>query len=274
MRIVSLVENTPGREGCIPAHGLSLYVETGTRRLLLDTGPSALLLENARVLGVDLARVDAVILSHGHYDHAGGIPAFGELNREAPVYMRRGADGDFWSESGESPHPIGMDPAAAVLPQLVRQDRDAWIAPDLFLFGGVTGRKYWPEGNRKLFRKIGGQYVQDDFSHEQCLLIRENGKSVLLSGCAHSGILNILERCLTVCGAAPDAVISGFHMMKKNGEYSPEELEVIRGTARALLSWPSVFYTCHCTGLPAYSVMKEIMGDRLRYFACGDELEF
>ena len=274
MRIVNLVENTLGREGCVPAHGLSLYVETGNRRLLLDTGPSALLLKNARVLDVDLARVDAVILSHGHYDHTGGISAFCALNPEAPVYLRRGADGDFWSESGDSPHPIGMDLAAASLPQLVRQDRDAWIAPDLFLFGGVTGRKYWPQGNRKLFRKTGGQYVQDDFSHEQSLLIRENGKSVLLSGCAHSGVLNILERCLSLCGAAPDVMISGFHMMKKSGEYTPEELDVIRGTARALLSWPSVFYTCHCTGLPAYQIMKEIMGDRLRYFACGDTLEF
>ena len=272
MRIVNLVENTPGREGCVPAHGLCLYVETADRRLLIDTGPSALLVDNARALSVDLRQVEAVILSHGHYDHTGGVLAFTAMNPAARIYLRRGAEGDFWSGSGDSPRAIGMDPAIAALPQCIWQDQDAWIGPDLFLFGGITGRKLWPPGNRKLFRKTGGQLVQDDFSHEQCLLIREQGKSVLLSGCAHSGILNILERCLIVYGAAPDAVISGFHMMKKEGAHSPEEIDVIRATARELLSWPCAFYTCHCTGLPAYALMKEIMGDRLQYFACGETL--
>ena len=272
MRIVNLVENTHGREYCIPAHGLCLYVETGDCRLLMDTGPSALLLENARVLGVDLERVDKVILSHGHYDHAGGILPFAALNPAAPIYLRRGAEGDFWSGSGETLHFIGMDPKIVALPQLVWQDQDAWIGKDLFLFGGIAGRKFWPSGNSKLFRKTDGHYVQDDFSHEQCLVVRENGKSVLLSGCAHSGILNILERCRLAYGEAPDAVSSGFHMMKKSGEYTPEEIEVIRATARELLSWPCTFYTCHCTGLPAFALMKKIMGDRLRYLACGEIL--
>ena len=272
MRIVNIVENTQGREECIPAHGLCLYVETGDCRLLMDTGPSALLLDNARALNVDLERVDAVVLSHGHYDHAGGILPFAALNPAARIYLRRGAEGDFWSGSGGPLHAIGMDPGIMALPQLVWQDRDAWIGRHLFLFGGVTGRKFWPSGNRSLFRRIDGQYVQDDFSHEQCLVIRENGKSVLLSGCAHSGILNILERCRLAYGAAPDAVISGFHMMKKSGEYTPEEVDEIRETARELLSWPCAFYTCHCTGMPAFALMKEIMGGRLQYFACGDEL--
>lgn len=272
MRIVNLVENTQGREGCVPAHGLCLYVETGGRRLLMDTGPSALLLDNACALGVDLERVDAVILSHGHYDHAGGILPFNDLNPAARIYLRRGAEGDFWSGSGEAPHFIGMDPKIMALPQLVWQDRDAWIGRNLFLFGGVTGRKFWPLGNRKLYRKTDGQFVQDDFSHEQCLVVREKGKSVLLSGCAHSGILNILERCRLAYGEAPDAVISGFHMMNKSGEYTPDEIDVIRATAGELLSWPCVFYTCHCTGLPAFKLMKEIMGDRLQYFACGETL--
>ena len=273
MRIVNLVENTACRENCVPAHGLCLYVETADRVLLMDTGPSALLLENARALGVDLERVDAVIISHGHYDHTGGVLAFAGINPTARVYLRRGAEEDFWSASGDSPHPIGMDPAVSSLPQVEWQDRDAWIDRDLLLFGGITGRKFWPSGNRKLFRKTGGQLVQDDFSHEQCLVIREKGKSVLLSGCAHSGILNILERCRQVYGSAPDAVISGFHMMKKSGEYTVEETDMIRATARELLSWPCAFYTCHCTGLPAYALMKEIMGDRLQYFACGETLE-
>lgn len=273
VRIVCLVENTPGREACVPAHGLSLYVETEKRRLLLDTGPSGLLVENARALGVDLTRVDAVVLSHGHYDHAGGVAAFAALNPNAPLYARQGAAGDFWSASGGTPHPIGMDPAVTALPQWRWLDREGWIDENLFLFGGVTQRQFWPPGNNKLFRKTAEGLIPDDFSHEQHLVIREKGKSVLLSGCAHNGIVNILHRCREVYGAVPDAVISGFHLMKKSGQHTPEEIEGIRATARALLAWPCVFYTCHCTGLPAFAVMKEIMGDRLRYLPCGDTLE-
>ena len=103
------------------------------------------------------------------------------------------------------------------------------------------------------------------------MLVRENGKTVLFSGCAHNGILNILDRCVEVCGKAPDVVVSGFHM-KKNSPYTAQEEATIRQTAQELLKWPCMFYTGHCTGLPAFEMMKEIMGERLQYVHCGDEV--
>ncbi|MBR2611157.1 NERD domain-containing protein [Desulfovibrio sp.] len=103
-------------------------------------------------------------------------------------------------------------------------------------------------------------------------LLEVDGKSVLLSGCAHNGILNILDRYRELYGDAPDVVISGFHM-KKTGEYTPEEIATIRETAQLLKQWPCLFYTCHCTGLAAYEMMKEIMGDQLQYLHCGEQIE-
>ena len=78
MKIVNLIENTPGAEGCVPAHGLACSVETVANKILVDAGPSDETLRNAERLGVDLRTVDAVILSHGHYDHSGGLLAFAE----------------------------------------------------------------------------------------------------------------------------------------------------------------------------------------------------
>ena len=274
LRIVNLVENTPGAAGCGWAHGLSFYIETPRHKLLMDTGPSPLMVENARALGVDLGAVDAVVISHGHYDHADGLPAFAALNPRARVYLRRGAEGAFYSVDGGdgSPHYIGMAPGIAALPQAVWVEGDLAIDDELYLFGDIAGRRAWPEGNRRLLERRGGRLEQDRFAHEQCLVVRAGGKRTLFSGCAHSGILNILERCRECLGAAPDAVVSGFHM-KKSADYTEGEAETIRATARALQAWPCRFYTCHCTGLPAFDMMKEIMGDQLRYVHCGEAVD-
>ncbi len=273
MRITVLVENTSIHPACKPAHGLSLWIETAHHRLLMDAGPSDVLLENARALGVDLSQAEALFLSHGHYDHANGIPAFAALNPHAPIYLHHSALLSYYSGSSEdnSLHYIGANPAIALLPQLHWVDDEQVINEELKLFSSIKGRKNWPKSNLRLSKKQGDQLIQDHFEHEQCLVITENNKSVLLSGCAHNGILNILDRYHELYGDAPDAVISGFHM-KKSSEYTLEEKATIQSTAHELRKWPCVFFTCHCTGLPAFQMMKEIMGEQLQYAACGQQL--
>ena len=93
MKIVTLLENTARRPGLAAARGLSLYVETDRRKVLFDMGPDASFLDNARALGIDLAAVDAAVLSHGHSDHGGGLAAFCAVNRGASIYLRREALG-------------------------------------------------------------------------------------------------------------------------------------------------------------------------------------
>ena len=110
--------------------------------------------------------------------------------------------------------------------------------------------------------------MPDSFAHEQCLAIRQEEGTLLVSGCAHTGILNILERYRELFPSDPDMVISGFHMMKK-GEYSPAEQEVICATARELSKMDTVFYTGHCTGEKAFALMKPIMGAKLRRMYSG-----
>ena len=91
MRIINLIENTEGKAGCAAAHGLSFYIETAKHKLLVDLGPSAETLTNAETLGVDLKQIDTVILSHGHYDHSGGILPFAALNPTAAIYLQKTA---------------------------------------------------------------------------------------------------------------------------------------------------------------------------------------
>lgn len=268
MRIVSLIENTPGYTGCAYEHGLCLYIETEHHRLLADTGASDAFIRNAEMLGIDLTAVDTVILSHGHYDHTGGVSAFARLNPDAAVYLQKCADAAFYH--GEKY--IGIDPAILQLPQIRLINGDLRIDDELFLFSGITGRRYTPESNSELTVKDeNGTVRQDDFRHEQCLIITENDKRVLVSGCAHNGILNILDRYHDFSDKEPDMGISGFHMMKK-GDYTPDEIRTVRTIAEELNRSGTIWYTGHCTGGPAFEMMRAIMGDKLKHIHSGMEL--
>ncbi len=268
MKIVTLVENSSGAENCIAEHGLSIYIETEKHKLLLDTGQTDAAVRNAEVLGIDLTAVDTVILSHGHYDHSGGILPFSKLNHTAQIVMQRTAAEPHFN--GE--RYIGIDRDILGLPNVRLIDGDLRLNDELFLFSGITGRRCYPQGNRKLSCMKNGKKSEDDFVHEQCLVITQDGKRWLLSGCAHNGILNILDRYRELFGSAPDVVISGFHMMKRNAEHTGEEKAVIIQTARELSKMNTVFYSGHCTGIPAFELMKEIMGDKLIALHSGGQI--
>ena len=97
MKIVNLIEDTKGVNGCHHEHGLSFYIETENHKLLLDTGATDAFLDNAIVLGIDLKKVDTVIISHGHYDHTGGLLAFTAINPSAKIYIQKAACGEFYN---------------------------------------------------------------------------------------------------------------------------------------------------------------------------------
>ena len=101
MKIVNLIENTEGAAGCAFAHGLSFYIETKKHKLLVDLGPSGQTLDNASKLGIDLSQVDTMILSHGHYDHSGGILPFTTLNANAQILMQKTATLDYYADDGD-----------------------------------------------------------------------------------------------------------------------------------------------------------------------------
>ena len=264
MRIINLVENTEGASGCGVEHGLCFYIETEKHKLLMDAGQTGLLLENAEKLGIDLTQVDTVVLSHGHYDHGGGILPFAKINPTAKIYVPEAAFGEYYSmnKDGE-PHYIGLAKEIQELPQVVKVS--------LSLFSGIGSEHVIPSTNQRLKKKTEDGFVQDDFAHEQCLVISEGVKKVLLSGCAHHGILNIMDRYCELFGEEPDFVISGFHMMKKHN-YSDEDINMIIDTALALRQYKTVFYTGHCTGVEPYNAMKKLMGNQLHYVHSGDEI--
>ena len=256
MRIVTLVENTACREDLAAEHGLSLYIETGDHKLLFDAGQSDAFAHNAEKLGIDLSRVDTAVLSHGHYDHGGGLRKFLEINKTAPVRMNPHAFEPHYNASDKY---IGLDPTLEGNDRIRYAEDGQSIGEGLTLYTGIPcDRPIQPFGLTVRQKNI---LIPEDFRHEQYLLVEEKGKRILISGCSHRGILNIMARF------RPDVLIGGFHFMKMDPE--GEELEA---AAAQLQRYPCVYYTGHCTGQPQFEKLKKLLGSQLNALTTGTEI--
>ena len=261
MKISMLMENTPFEDNFLFEHGLSIFIETERHHVLFDTGQSDHFAVNAQRLGIDLASVDIAVLSHGHYDHGCGLRAFLALNSKAPVFVSQYAFDRFYA--GEERY-IGLDPDLEGHPRLVPVGDGRALDEELSLFScNERARPYFMDSyGLNVLRD--GAAMPDDFRHEQYLLIKEQGKRVLISGCSHKGILNIMS------WLEPDILIGGFHFMKVD-QAGPDS-KVLDETAQVLLGYDAAYYTCHCTGLPQSEYLKQRMGDRLNYLAAGQQI--
>lgn len=272
MIIKALAENTSVSEEYSAEHGLSLYIETGNHKLLFDTGRGGLFLENAEKMGIDLTKVDTAIISHGHYDHGGGLSHFLKINTTAKIYVHEKAFDDYYSSRPEGTAYIGLDKNLREHPQIIFTDGFLQIDKELSLFSDVQGNELPSLSNKVLLAKEDGDFVEDPFLHEQNLIIKENGKTVLFAGCAHNGIVNIIERCKQITVRYSDVVIGGFHLFNPSTCVS-ESPQLITAIAEKLKNTSSQYYTCHCTGLKAFEQLHEVMGNNLQYLSTGSIVE-
>lgn len=258
MKITVLIENTRGERNLLPEHGLSLYIETGEHRILFDAGRSTRFSANARILGVSLADVDFAVLSHGHYDHGNGFWCFMRKNQHAKIYVNPAALLPHYNASGKE---IGVDAWDWEMDRVCFVEEPLKIAPGIVL---VPGKEIGPPRKSGMKMLEGGRILPDDFRHEQYLLVEEQGKRILFTGCAHRGIVQILQ-CFQ-----PDVVVGGFHTK----DIYPDREGIARLTALAqrLEIFPTVYYTCHCTGLEQYRILKEQLGEQLHWIGTGDIL--
>ena len=266
MEIRILAENTTKYENLIAEHGLSVYGKSGEISFLADFGQSESTWKNAELLGIDLAEIQLAFLSHAHYDHSGGLFSFAQINKTAPIYMSRYATAPCYNIRDD--RYIGVDRNIFHLPQ-IKYVEECRIDKQFSVFAVHSKNKYIPRGNRILGIQTDNGIIADDFRHELNLVFEENNKYFLYSGCAHNGILNILDSFESIYHCQPDYVFGGFHLMKKT-EYDKSEIEEIQDLARELKHTKTKFYTGHCTGLPAYDILKNILGEQLCCISCGD----
>lgn len=273
MIIKVLSENTSSMDSLGCEHGLSLYIKTNKHKVLFDTGASSLFMQNAQKMRVDLSKVDIVVISHGHNDHAGGLETFLRINKTAKIYLQEKAFGDYYSQRPDNEKKyIGIDKNLFSHGQIVLVKDRLIIDDELELFANVTQNRLSPSGNKTLYKKEEGEFFPDDFLHEQNLVIREDDKIVLIAGCAHNGIVNILDCFYKENGCMPTHVIGGLHLYNPAFKVNEDE-SVISEIAKQLLQSKARFYTCHCTGVAPYEQLEEQMGSKnIAYLSTGNQL--
>ena len=259
MKWTVLSDNRTNNSHLQTEHGLSILLETGKYRILLDTGTSDVFIRNAEKLGIDLSMVDYVFVSHGHYDHAGGLAYLMGINDKATVIASPHAvSGHFYSKR-KYLHSITTHWPEDLQARLLTVDQTCEFADGLHILAHIPQIHPMPQGNSHLFTLDSEKnYVLDDFRHE--LVLFKEG--FLFTGCAHSGLENILA----ACPWPVKTVVGGFHLL--DDHESEHELTAL--AQRLTEAYPQTqFHTSHCTGDKVYATLKSVMGDQLHAFSCG-----
>lgn len=262
MKVITLLENRTISKEYKCKHGLSLYIETSNHKILFDTGTNELFANNACKLGVNLEDIDIAVISHGHYDHGGGLEEFLKLNSKAKIYIGKGAfDSHLIKLFGIIKYNIGLK-KELINNRFVFVDGMMSIDDELILFGNVKGNKFMPQGNDKLLKEYSNKFVKkENFEHEINLLINENDKYSLFCGCAHRGIINIIERTKDIIDNDLNTVIGGFHLMGM--DVKNENCKDFLNEFSNILINNNIdnYYTCHCTGEHIYNYLSEKMSN-------------
>lgn len=268
MRIHILADNRVMKRGFLAEHGLSLLIVHGGKLILFDTGQTGVYAANARRMSLDLSRVDHVALSHGHFDHCGGLPFFpGPL---PPVYVRSSAfaprySGDPAGGLWEVGIPWTAGQRDMIAPRIVYCEPHTLLGEGIHLVGALSDGAAPAAG---FYTGGPGQYAPDRFDDEQALVIEdERGLSVFL-GCSHPGVERCLRRVREVFPGRPiGALVAGMHLSRADAERIGRTIDVLWEMDIGRL------VPLHCTGLDAIVRMAGRWGGRCTSACAGETVE-
>jgi 7,8-dihydropterin-6-yl-methyl-4-(beta-D-ribofuranosyl)aminobenzene 5'-phosphate synthase len=257
VEVLILTDNTANIDGLATEHGLSMLVEVGGKHILFDTGMGVALADNAAALEVDLSRTNAIVLSHGHFDHTGGLPHVFERNVSLPIFMHPDAVGMRYGCLQTPPHrPIGMRPEIAESLSARSADIVPTIKPtQIAEHVWVTG----PIPRRTSFEDTGGLFfvdeecsLKDPIADDQAIWMDTAEGIVVLLGCAHSGVVNTLDYVAELSGTTQfRALIGGMHLLNASAERLEATVDAMKRYQVQIIA------PCHCTGDTVIPILTE-----------------
>ncbi|WP_304508518.1 MBL fold metallo-hydrolase [Anaerotignum sp.] len=269
MKITVLTDDKVKNRRLLAEHGLSLFIEYKDCNILFDTGQSDVYIQNANALQFDLNKTDFIVLSHGHYDHCGGIYCFPGLKNIPKIYLQKSAVKQKYAinSDGKTYREIGI-PWCADDYDITFINGNKKISDDIALLGNIPSTVEFEEISKGLFIKNGNEISADMMTDEQVLVFDTEKGLIVFLGCSHPGIINCLHYTLKQFpGKKIDTVVAGMHLDNVN----PLRLQL---TIQQLTNLGiRKVYPLHCTGICAISEMKKILGEKCGILYAGDSVE-
>ncbi len=271
VNITVIVDNTTLRDDLITEHGLSLWIEYDDKKILFDAGQSIAVINNAKQLGIYLASTDAIVLSHGHYDHTGGLYDILDIAPKAKIYLHPLAIEPKFSQKASDVKFIGMPDSAK---KVIESRHVIWTVTPVTLFPGMMITGQAPRVND--FEDVGGYFFldescqkHDDLLDDQTLFIESSKGLIVILGCAHSGVVNILGYISELTGCKKVyAVIGGMHLLNASQTRINNTIEIFKKYEIQKV------IPLHCTGQKVMEHFEGIFGDKYFLSGAGDKISF
>lgn len=272
MKLHILANNYVTSSKLLAEHGLSFFIEAYGRQIIFDTGQTDVFIHNSKELGLDLTSLDAIILSHGHYDHTGGLESLVELNDTAKIYIHplalRGKYSLRNNTIKNASIPMDLNKTDLIKKRVNFNTKALNVFDNILLSGEISRTNDFEIIPKNLMIKEDDKFKQDDMIDEQMLIIREKGGIVIVLGCSHPGVVNCIEYAATLMPNEKIlALVGGMHLNSASDERIDKTIKYLKSKDIEKI------VPLHCTGFNAMSEIKRVFKDKCIIGAVGDVLE-
>ncbi|MBD3226176.1 MAG: MBL fold metallo-hydrolase [Caldithrix sp.] len=272
VKLTILTENRANNPNLIGEQGLSILVETDHGNLLFDTGQSDAFLKNAMEMGIDLVSVDKIVISHGHYDHTGGLPQMVDMREHTQIYCHPAAINKKYAVYPAGRLDIGVtwekNDLASRGAHFIYKTHAVEIYPDVWISGEIPRYTEYEFIDEKYQQRVLESFIHDDIHDDMGLYLNTKRGVIVLLGCGHAGVINTVKHAMRVTdNHTLYAVVGGMHL-----QHSQEERidKVVRNLEKL---HPAHVLPMHCTGFYAIHRMLQCCKDKVKLLNVGDVFE-